>query len=101
MVAPAQGADLHEERRLKIGFGGRHVFDDGLEKRVHALMRLRVEVADQPPLQAREVKKGEIALRVLGAQLDKQVKRKIEGTVRIGAGPIGLVDDHNRPQAQT
>ena len=59
-----------------------------------------VEVADDPALEAGAVEHGEVELLVGGAQLDEEVEGLVEGAVRVGVGPVGLVDDDDGPQAE-
>ena len=60
-----------------------------------------VEVGYQPALKARTVEHGKVELGVVGAQLDEQVEGLVEGAGRVGIRPVGLVDDDDRPQAET
>ena len=59
-----------------------------------------VEVIDDPALEAGAVEHREVELLVGGAQLDEEVEGLVEGAGRIGVGPVGLVDDDDRPQAE-
>ena len=74
--------------------------DDGLEEGVHALVRVVVQVADDPALEGRAVEHGEVGLIVGGAQFEEEVEGLVEGAVRVGVGPVDLVDDHDGAQAQ-
>ena len=63
-------------------------------------MNIGVGIADDPPFQGRAVHNGEVELLIVGAKLEKEVERLLEGVVRIGVGPIDLIDDHDGPQTQ-
>ena len=59
-----------------------------------------VEVVDDPALEARAVQHGEVELLVVRAQLDEEVEGLVQGAGRVGVGPVGLVDDDDRPQPE-
>ena len=84
----------------RLTCGGGTSLDDGLEERVHALVRVVLEVADDPAVQGRAVEHGEVGLVVVGAQLEEEVEGLVEGAVRVGVGAVDLVDDDDGAQAQ-
>ena len=63
-------------------------------------MLVLVEVVDDPALEAGAVEHREVELLVVRAQLDEQVEGLVEGAGRVGVGPVDLVDDDDRPQAE-
>ena len=125
VVAPGERADLHEERRVLVDLGGRDALDDRLEEVVHAgvgqlpqqrrreaaavhevllalvlFLLVLVDVAHDPALEAGAVQDGEVELLVVGAELDEEVEGLVQRARRVGVGPVGLVHDDDRPQAE-
>ncbi len=125
VVAPGERADLHQERRLLVDLGRRDLVDDRLEEVVHAgvgelpqqrrretaavvqvlfalvlFLLVLVDVVDDPALEAGAVQHREVELLVVGAQLDEKVEGLVQRARRVGVGPVGLVDDDDRPQPE-
>ena len=125
VVAPGQRADLHEERRILVDLRRRDTADDGLEEVVHTgvgqlldqrrrgrpavgdvrlalslFLLVFVQVVDDPAFEAGAVQHREIELLVVRAELDEEVEGLVECAGGVCVGPVGLVDDDDRPQPE-
>ena len=70
---------------------------DGIEERLHGVALGRhVRLGVAPHATAEEV--GEIALVVVGAQLEEEIENLVDRLLGIDPGPVDLVDEHDRPQ---
>ncbi len=99
VVAPGERRDLHPERGVDHGVRRRHALDDRLEERRHPLVRVLLQVADEPPRQPGAVEDREVRLLVGRAQLEEQVEGVVERLIGIGVRPVDLVEEHDRPEA--
>ena len=92
-----EGGHLHLQGLLRIADGGRHMAQDRVKERLHvvALDRHgRLGIAGH----AATKQIGEVALVVVGAQFQEQVEHLVDGLFGVDAGPVNLVDEHDRPQ---
>ena len=99
-------AHLELERLVRVAHGCGHVRKNGLKKSPHVaafrghLPLGNIDIGGRPAVQRRRVDDGEIQLIFGGAELVEQLEGLVDDPFGPRAGPVDLVDDDDRCEAE-
>ena len=71
--------------------------EDGIEERLHRVA-LSLHVGLCITTHAATEKVGEVALVVVGSELDEEIENFVDSLLRINSGAVDLVHEHDRTQ---
>ena len=98
VVRPVEGGDEHLQRLVQVDLRAGDFLQHHVHQRLHRRRSSgRGRRWRSPPCAGEDV--GKVGQHVVGAQFQEQLEDFVEDFVGPGVGPVDLVDHHDRPQS--